>query len=109
MQDNDRVVARRQTRYHNTIGLPRLDRGTNEPRITSNDPDIQGRGGSLKIHGQVVSGRACAEIALELGVPAMLERAYPDGFEGGLAPAELIASERAMASIVESLIGACYL
>jgi ribonuclease-3 len=62
-----------------------------------------------KIHGQVVSGRACAEIALELGIPAMLERAYPDGFEGGLAPAELIASERAMASIVESLIGACYL
>jgi ribonuclease-3 len=62
-----------------------------------------------KIHGQVVSGRACAEIALELGVPVMLERAYPDGLEGGLAPAELIASERAMASIVESLIGACYL
>jgi ribonuclease-3 len=62
-----------------------------------------------KIHGQVVSGRACAEIAVELGVPAMLEQAYPDGFEGGLAPAELIASERAMASVVESLIGACYL
>ncbi|HEU4802969.1 MAG TPA: ribonuclease III domain-containing protein, partial [Solirubrobacterales bacterium] len=62
-----------------------------------------------KIHGQVVSGRACAEIALELGVPAMLEGAYPDGFDGGLAPAELVASERAMASIVESLIGACYL
>jgi ribonuclease-3 len=36
-----------------------------------------------KIHGQVVSGRACAEIAVELGVPAMLEQAYPDGFEGG--------------------------
>jgi ribonuclease-3 len=62
-----------------------------------------------KIHGQVVSGRACAEIAIELGVPAMLESAYPDGFDGGLAPAELVASERAMASIVESLIGACYL
>jgi ribonuclease-3 len=62
-----------------------------------------------KIHGQVVSGRACAEIAIGLGVPAMLESAYPDGFDGGLAPAELVASERAMASIVESLIGACYL
>jgi ribonuclease III len=62
-----------------------------------------------KIHGQVVSGRACAEIALDLGVPAMLESAYPDGFDGGLAPGELVASERAMASIVESLIGACYL
>ena len=62
-----------------------------------------------KIHGQVVSGRACAEIAVELGVPGMLEEAYPSDFEGGLAPAELVDSERAMASIVESLIGACYL
>jgi ribonuclease III len=62
-----------------------------------------------KIHGQVVSGRACAEIATELGVPRMLEQAYPTGFEGGLAPPELVDSERAMASIVESLIGACYL
>jgi ribonuclease III len=62
-----------------------------------------------KIHGQVVSGRACAEIAIELGVPRMLEAAYPSGFDGGLAPAELVDSERAMASIVESLIGACYL
>lgn len=62
-----------------------------------------------KIHGQAVSGRACAEIAIELGVPRMLEDAYPAGFEGGLAPGELVDSERAMASIVESLIGACYL
>jgi ribonuclease-3 len=62
-----------------------------------------------KIHGQAVSGRACAEIAFELGVPAMLDAAYPEGFDGGLAPAELVGSERAMASIVESLIGACYL
>ena len=62
-----------------------------------------------KIHGQVVSGRACAEIAVELGVPEMLDEAYPEDFEGGLAPIELGGSERAMASIVESLIGACYL
>jgi len=62
-----------------------------------------------KIHGQAVSGRACAEIAVDLGVPEMLEDAYPDDFEGGLAPAELVDSERAMASVVESLIGACYL
>jgi ribonuclease III len=62
-----------------------------------------------KIHGQVVSGRACAEIAVVLGVPAMLEEARPAGFEGGISVAELVASERAMASIVEALIGACYL
>ncbi len=62
-----------------------------------------------KIHGQVVSGRACAEIAIVLGVPEMLEEARPHGFEGGISVAELVVSERAMASIVEALIGACYL
>lgn len=62
-----------------------------------------------KIHGQVVSGRACAEIAVLLGVPAMLERERPAGLDGGIATAELIASERAMASITEALIGGCYL
>ncbi|MFN8114329.1 MAG: ribonuclease III domain-containing protein [Solirubrobacterales bacterium] len=62
-----------------------------------------------KIHGQAVSGRACAEVAFELDVPHMLEESYPADFDGGLAPAELVGSERAMASIVESLIGACYL
>ena len=62
-----------------------------------------------KIHGQVVSGRACAEVALLLGVPEMLERERPAGLDGGIATAELVASERAMASITEALIGACYL
>ena len=62
-----------------------------------------------KIHGQAVSGRACAEIAIGLGVPEMLAEVYPRASEGGLAPVELVESERAMASIVEALIGACYL
>ena len=61
-----------------------------------------------KIHGQVVSGRACAEIAFRLDVPAMLAEARPDGPDG-LDAAELVGSERAMASVVEALIGACYL
>lgn len=62
-----------------------------------------------KVHGQVVSGRACAEVAIELGVPAMLEAMQPRGFDGGISAAELISSERAMASILEALIGAVYL
>ena len=62
-----------------------------------------------KIHGQVVSGRACSEVAICLGVPELLEEARPDDFDGGISTAELVASERAMASIVESLIGACFL
>ena len=61
-----------------------------------------------KIHGQVVSGRACAEIAVLLDVPGMLERERPSGLDGGISAGELVASERAMASIVEALIGACY-
>jgi len=62
-----------------------------------------------KIHGQVVSGRACAEVALLLDVPAMLEESRPPGVEGGITVVELLTSERAMASVVEALIGACYL
>lgn len=62
-----------------------------------------------KIHGQVVSGRACARIAELLGVPEMLEEERPAGLDGGIATSELVASERAMASITEALIGACYL
>lgn len=62
-----------------------------------------------KIHGQVVSGRACAQVALLLGVPALLEQERPAGLEGGIATEDLVASERAMASITEALIGACYL
>jgi len=64
-----------------------------------------------KIHGQVVSGRACAEVAAWLGVPGMLEevRSQLEIVDGGISVDELILSERAMASIVESLIGACYL
>jgi ribonuclease-3 len=62
-----------------------------------------------KIHGQAVSGRACAEIAVHLGVPAMLEERQPKGVEGGIGASELLESERAMASIAEALIGAVYL
>lgn len=62
-----------------------------------------------KIHGQAVSGRACAEVALHLDVPDMLADARPAVVEGGISIEELVNSERAMASIVEALIGACHL
>ncbi len=61
-----------------------------------------------KVHGQAVSGRACAAVAQRLGVPAMLAEAQPD-LTTGISVEELIASERAMASITEALIGAVYL
>jgi ribonuclease III len=62
-----------------------------------------------KIHGQAVSGRACAEVAGYLGVPEMLRERAPGGAEAGIGADELITSERAMASITEALIGAAYL
>jgi ribonuclease-3 len=62
-----------------------------------------------KVHGQAVSGRACAEVARELGLPAMLADAAPESPEGGIDADSLLASERAMASVCEAAIGACYL
>src|SRR5207249_2629519 len=62
-----------------------------------------------KVHGQAVSGRACVEIAEALGLPAMLRAASPGDLEGGIDPGALLASERALASVCEAVIGACYL
>jgi ribonuclease-3 len=62
-----------------------------------------------KVHGQAVSGRACAEVARELGLPAMLREVAPETQEGGIDADSLLASERAMASVCEAVIGACYL
>jgi ribonuclease-3 len=62
-----------------------------------------------KVHGQAVSGRACVEVAQQLGLPEMLREAAPGHLEGGIAPEALLASERAIASVCEAAIGACYL
>jgi ribonuclease-3 len=62
-----------------------------------------------KMHGQAVSGRACAEVALELGVPDLLRDAAPERVDGGIEVDSLLASERALASVCEAVIGACYL
>ncbi len=62
-----------------------------------------------KVHGQAVSGRACVEVAERLGLPEMLRSAAPQGLDGGIAPETLVDSERALASVCEAVIGACYL
>jgi ribonuclease III len=61
-----------------------------------------------KVHGQAVSGRACAAVAEALGVPDRLRELAPDAPES-IAVSQLLSSERAMASIAEAVIGACYL
>jgi ribonuclease-3 len=62
-----------------------------------------------KVHGQAVSGRACVEVAEALGLPDKLRAAAPRDAEGGIDPEALLASERALASVCEAMIGACYL
>jgi ribonuclease III len=62
-----------------------------------------------KVHGQAVSGRACAEVAADIGLPAMLRDAAPEPVEGGIGVDALLGSERALSSLCEAAIGACYL
>lgn len=60
-----------------------------------------------KVHAQTVSGRACAEVAAALELPERIREAAPSS-EDGISPEELWASERALASVTEAMIGACY-
>jgi ribonuclease-3 len=48
-------------------------------------------------------------VARTLGLPARLREAAPPEREGGIDPEALVASERALASVCEAVIGACYL
>jgi ribonuclease III len=69
------------------------------------DADI---GELTKILNQAVSGRACAEVARQMGLPQLLSEEAPD--EGdGLPVDTLLASERTLASVCEAVIGACYM
>ncbi len=62
-----------------------------------------------KVHGQAVSGRACAEVAARMRLPQMISEAAPRSTEGGIEVDTLLASERAISSVCEAVIGACYL
>jgi len=66
-----------------------------------------GPGRLTKIRAQAVSGRSCRVVAERLGIPHRLRTAAP------LGPAStvdaLIGTERVLASVIEAVIGACYL
>lgn len=66
-----------------------------------------GAGRLTKVRAQAVSGAACAQVAVEIGVPERLREAAPD--EGGRSFAMLADSERVLASVCEAVIGAAYL
>jgi ribonuclease-3 len=74
------------------------------PRL---DPDRYGPGRLTKIRAQAVSGRACRGVAERLGVPDRLRAAAPES--GATGVEALISTERVLASVIEAVIGACYL
>jgi ribonuclease-3 len=70
--------------------------------------DTYGAGRLTKIRAQTVSGRSCREVAERLGIPERLRAAAPPEFEGP-ATEQLARTERVLASVIEAVIGACYL
>ena len=74
------------------------------PRL---DAERFGPGRLTKIRAQAVSGRSCRLVAERLGVPDRLRAAAPESAAPGLEA--LISTERVLASVIEAVIGACYL
>jgi len=74
------------------------------PRLQA---DHFGAGRLTKIRAQAVSGAACRDVAERLGIPARLRAAAPAG--GARIQSAALETERVLASVVEAVIGACYL
>jgi ribonuclease III len=74
------------------------------PRLQA---DRFGPGRLTKIRAQAVSGRSCRTVAERLGVPDRLSQAAPAEVASTV-PA-LITTERVLASVIEAVIGACFL
>lgn len=66
-----------------------------------------GAGRLTKIRAQAVSGVSCRAVAERLEIPARLRAAAPAGLRDRTAA--LVETERVLASVIEAVIGACYL
>src|SRR5580698_3112989 len=66
-----------------------------------------GAGRLTKIRAQAVSGVSCRAVAERLSLPDRLRAAAPVGAQGSAAA--LVETERVLASVIEAVIGACYL
>ena len=75
------------------------------PRLAA---ESHGAGRLTKIRAQAVSGRSCRRVAERLGLPERLRAAAPPE-AGETATSSLIRTERVLASVIEAVIGACYL
>ena len=74
------------------------------PRL---EAERYGAGRLTKIRAQAVSGRSCKAVAERLGIPDRLGAAAPAG--AGASVQSLIGTERVLASVIEAVIGACFL
>ncbi len=74
------------------------------PRL---EADRFGAGRLTKIRAQAVSGRSCRAVADRLGLPERLRAAAPASAASSVSG--LISTERVLASVIEAVIGACYL
>jgi ribonuclease III len=72
------------------------------------DADTYGAGRLTKIRAQAVSGRSCRDVAERLGLPERLRAAAPPDVAPQALDA-LVSTERVLASVIEAVIGACYL
>jgi ribonuclease III len=66
-----------------------------------------GAGRLTKIRAQAVSGRSCRSVAERLEVGERLRAAAPESGEGR--QVGMLETERVLASVIEAVIGACYL
>jgi ribonuclease-3 len=66
-----------------------------------------GAGRLTKLRAQTVSGRSCMAVAERLGLPERLLAAAPQ--RTSPTARALVATERVLASVMEAVIGACYL
>ena len=66
-----------------------------------------GAGRLTKIRAQTVSGTSCRAVAERLGVPERLQAHAPEGV--GQSASTLVSTERVLASVLEAVIGACFL
>ncbi len=66
-----------------------------------------GAGRLTKIRAQAVSGVSCRAVAERLALPERLRAAAPAGVQENAAA--LVETERVLASVIEAVIGACYL
>jgi ribonuclease-3 len=74
------------------------------PRL---EPERFGAGHLTKIRAQAVSGRSCRDVAERLEIPQRLVAAAPPH---AVSSAEtLVSTERVLASVLEAVIGACFL